>query len=115
MSGSKGNMTSTKGNFTAPDGVSIAYTVHAESGSVARPRIADLRHYQSAMRMPTRVLVGEEDFATPVAMSGQIQKAMPDATLSVLRNVRHLTPIECPDVIAEEIPSLMKRTRVMSE
>jgi 3-oxoadipate enol-lactonase len=76
---------------------------------------ADLRHYQSAMRMPTCVLVGEEDFATPVAMSGQIHKAMPDATLSVLRNVRHLTPIECPDVIAEEIQTLMKRARVMSD
>jgi 3-oxoadipate enol-lactonase len=70
---------------------------------------ADLRHYQSVMCMPTRVIVGEEDYATPVAMSEQMQKAMPDATLSVLRKVRHLTPIECPAVIAEEILTLMKR------
>jgi 3-oxoadipate enol-lactonase len=54
---------------------------------------ADLRHYQSAMRMPTSVIVGEEDYAAPVAMSEQIQQAMPDATLSVLSKVRHLTPI----------------------
>jgi 3-oxoadipate enol-lactonase len=73
---------------------------------------ADLRHYQSTMRMPTRVIVGEEDYATPVAMSEQIQQAMPDATLSVLRKVRHLTPMECPDVIAEEILTLMKRAHV---
>jgi hypothetical protein len=32
-----------------------------------------------------------------------------DATPSVLRKVRHLTPIECPAVIAEEILTLMKR------
>src|SRR6202521_3873229 len=70
---------------------------------------ADLRHYQSAMRMPTSVIVGEEDYATPVAMSEQIQKAMPDATLSVLKNVRHLTPIERPAVIAQEILALMER------
>ena len=70
---------------------------------------ADLRHYQSTLRMPTRVIVGEEDYATPVAMSEQMQKALPDATLSVLRKVRHLTPIECPAVIAEEILTLMKR------
>jgi 3-oxoadipate enol-lactonase len=72
---------------------------------------ADLRHYQSGMRMPTSVIVGEEDYATPVAMSEQIQKAMPDATLSILKNVRHLTPIECPVVIAEKILALMERTR----
>jgi 3-oxoadipate enol-lactonase len=70
---------------------------------------ADLRHYQSAMRMPTSVIVGEEDYATPVAMSEQIQKAMPDATLSVLKNVRHLTPIECPAMIAEKILALIER------
>jgi 3-oxoadipate enol-lactonase len=74
---------------------------------------ADLRHYQATMRMPTRVIVGEEDYATPVAMSKQIQQAMPDATLSVLRKVRHLTPMECPDVIAEEILALMKRAQVI--
>jgi 3-oxoadipate enol-lactonase len=70
---------------------------------------ADLRHYQAAMRMPTAVIVGEEDYAAPVAMSEQMQKAMPDATLSVLLGVRHLTPIECPSVIADEIKALMKR------
>lgn len=72
---------------------------------------ADLRHYQSTLRMPTSVVVGEEDYATPVAMSEQIQKAMPDAALSVLPNVRHLTPIECPAVIAEKILALIERTR----
>jgi pimeloyl-ACP methyl ester carboxylesterase len=39
-----------------------------------------------------------------------MQQAMPDATLSVLPGVRHLTPIECPRVIADEIQALMKRT-----
>jgi 3-oxoadipate enol-lactonase len=72
---------------------------------------ADLRHYQSSLRMPTSVIVGEEDYATPVAMSEQIQRAMPDATLSVLPNVRHLTPIECPALIAGKILALIERAR----
>jgi hypothetical protein len=38
---------------------------------------------------------------------------MPDATLSVLRNVRHLTPMECPAVIADEILVLMRRARAV--
>jgi 3-oxoadipate enol-lactonase len=70
---------------------------------------ADLRHYQAALRMPTSVIVGEQDYATPVAMSEQIKQAMPQASLSVLANVRHLTPIECPDVIAEKIVGLVKQ------
>jgi 3-oxoadipate enol-lactonase len=76
---------------------------------------ADLRHYQSKMRMPTSVIVGEEDYAAPVAMSEQIARALPNATLSVLLKVRHLTPIECPDVIADKILALMERADVMSD
>jgi 3-oxoadipate enol-lactonase len=70
---------------------------------------ADLRHYQPTMRMPTSVIVGEEDYAAPVAMSEQIQSALPNATLSVLPGVRHLTPIESPAMIADKILALMKR------
>jgi 3-oxoadipate enol-lactonase len=61
------------------------------------------------MRMPTGVIVGEEDFAAPVAMSEQMQHAMPNATLSILPKVRHLAPIECPTISADEILALMKR------
>jgi 3-oxoadipate enol-lactonase len=71
---------------------------------------ADLRHYQPAIKMPTSVIVGEEDYATPVAMSEQIKQAVPQATLSVLAKVRHLTPIECPEAIADKILTLVKQT-----
>lgn len=70
---------------------------------------ADLRNYQPAMRMPTAVIVGKEDYAAPVAMSQQMAEAMPNATPSVLPGVRHLTPIECPTVIADEILARMQR------
>jgi 3-oxoadipate enol-lactonase len=75
---------------------------------------ADLRHYQAQLRMPTIVIVGEEDYAAPVAMSEQMQRAMPNATLSVLPKVRHLTPIECPDVIAGKMLALIERARTTS-
>jgi 3-oxoadipate enol-lactonase len=70
---------------------------------------ADLRHYQAATRVPLSVIVGEEDYATPVAMSEQIKLAVPDATLSILPKVRHLTPIECPALIAEKILEVLGR------
>ncbi|HET7889784.1 MAG TPA: alpha/beta hydrolase [Bradyrhizobium sp.] len=70
---------------------------------------ADLRHYQQSLRVPLSVIVGEEDYATPVAMSEQIHRAVPGSTLSVLPKVRHLTPVECPAVIAEKILELVAR------
>jgi 3-oxoadipate enol-lactonase len=70
---------------------------------------ADLRHYQPAMRMPVSVIVGEEDYAAPVAMSEQIHQAVANATLAVLPKVRHITPVECPAMIAEKILELMRR------
>jgi 3-oxoadipate enol-lactonase len=76
---------------------------------------ADLRHYQASMRIPVSVIVGEEDYATPVAMSEQLHQALPNATLSVLPNVRHLTPIECPAAIAEKILELVARRLHLSE
>jgi 3-oxoadipate enol-lactonase len=68
---------------------------------------ADLRHYQAAMAMPVSVIVGEEDYATPVAMAEQIHGALPHSTFSVLPNVRHLTPIECPNLIADKVLALL--------
>ena len=47
--------------------------------------------------MPVAIVVGEEDYATPVAMAQQLHEAIPQSTLTILPRARHLTPIECPD------------------
>ncbi len=60
---------------------------------------ADLRPYLPAFRMPVAVVVGEEDYATPVAAARQLHEAINGSTLTILKG-RHLTPIECPDEIA---------------
>jgi 3-oxoadipate enol-lactonase len=70
---------------------------------------ADLWHDQAAMRLPVTLIVGKEDYATPVAMSEQIHRALSNSSLSVLPSVRHLTPIECPGLIAEKILALLKQ------
>jgi len=71
---------------------------------------ADLRPYLSSFKFPVSVIVGEEDYATPVAAAQQLQDAIPGATLTVLRHARHLTPIECPDQVTAEILALVRRT-----
>jgi len=68
----------------------------------------DLRAGLANMRMPVRIAVGEEDYATPVTMSQALQAALPStAPLNIIKGGRHLTPLETPDVIAAEIRALL--------
>ncbi|HEV2201810.1 MAG TPA: alpha/beta fold hydrolase [Bryobacteraceae bacterium] len=70
---------------------------------------ADVRRFHAAMKMPVAVIVGEEDYATPVAMARQIHEAVAGSTLTILPAARHLTPIESPARIASELRALLAR------
>ena len=70
---------------------------------------ADLRHYLPSFKMPVAVIVGEEDYATPIAMGKALHEALPQSSFRIIAGGRHLTPIECPDEIAGEIANLLGR------
>jgi 3-oxoadipate enol-lactonase len=70
---------------------------------------ADLRTHLSSFRMPVAIVVGEEDYATPVAMARQLHESIPQSTLTILPRARHLTPLEHPDQIASELLGLLQR------
>lgn len=70
---------------------------------------SDMRAYLPMFRMPVTIVVGEEDYATPVEMARQLHDAIPQATLTILPGARHLTPIEHPDAIASELRALIAR------
>ena len=62
--------------------------------------------------MPTAIVVGDEDYATPLAMAQALHHGINGSTLTVLPGARHLTPLEAPDRIATELRRLMEvRTR----
>jgi 3-oxoadipate enol-lactonase len=56
---------------------------------------------------PTRIVVGEEDYATPIAMAEAMRDLIPGSTLTILKGVRHLTPLECPERVAGELKELL--------
>ncbi|TPG22419.1 alpha/beta fold hydrolase [Sphingomonas koreensis] len=56
--------------------------------------------------MPTRILVGSEDYATPIAMAEALRDAIPGATMAVIEGAAHLTPLERPDDVAAMLRSL---------
>jgi 3-oxoadipate enol-lactonase len=70
---------------------------------------ADLRPTLPSLRMPVAVIVGEEDYATPIIMAQQLHEAIRGSTLTILPGGRHLTPVECPDQIAAQLLTLLRR------
>ncbi len=69
----------------------------------------DTRAHLAGFRMPVAIVVGEEDYATPVDMARELHAAIPESTLTVLPKARHLTPIEFPDQIASQLRALIDR------
>jgi 3-oxoadipate enol-lactonase len=58
--------------------------------------------------MPTKIMVGSNDYATPPAMAEAMRDAIPGATLEVLDGAAHLTPLERPDDVARLLLSLVE-------
>ena len=69
----------------------------------------DLRAGMAQMICPTEVVVGEEDYATPVGMAEEMARTIAGANLTVLPSVRHFTPLETPTVIAQHLRVLAQR------
>ena len=67
----------------------------------------DLRPLLPSIKAPTAVVVGAEDYATPVSMAEALHKAIPQSTLAILQG-RHITPVECPQDIARALKTLLK-------
>jgi 3-oxoadipate enol-lactonase len=72
---------------------------------------ADMRAALPRLKMPTAIIVGEEDYATPLAMAQALHRGIAGSTLTVLPGARHLTPLEAPDRIATELRRLMDAAR----
>jgi 3-oxoadipate enol-lactonase len=70
---------------------------------------ADLRAALPSFRMPVSVIVGEEDYATPLAMAEYLHDNIANSTLSVIPGARHTTPVECPREIAAFLRDLATR------
>ena len=70
----------------------------------------DVRGALPGLRVPTRILVGEEDYATPVKMAEALHAAIADSSMEVLPKARHLTPLETPERVAAELKTLLGRS-----
>lgn len=63
----------------------------------------------SRFSVPTTILVGEEDYATPPAMAQAMHSAIAGSELEIIPGARHLTPLECPELIATRLQDLARK------
>jgi 3-oxoadipate enol-lactonase len=87
----------------------VANDVECYAASCGLLGAADTRAALPSFTMPVAIVVGEEDFATPVAMAQQLHDAIRESSRTVIPRARHLTPIEFPDRIAAELRGLLAR------
>jgi 3-oxoadipate enol-lactonase len=59
--------------------------------------LADQRDRAGAIRVPTLVLVGDQDLVTPVDLSNELVDLIPDARMQVIEEAGHLSNLERPD------------------
>ena len=73
--------------------------------------VADERAGLERYDGPAAVVVGEHDYATPVTMAEDVAARLPDATLTIIADTRHYTPLEAPQQVAACIAEVMRRAR----
>lgn len=69
-------------------------TFHAACAALAE---LDLRPQLAGMVLPTLVLVGEMDEATPPAMSTELAAGLPNAQLHILSGLAHVPQLQAPE------------------
>ncbi len=70
---------------------------------------ADQRPILPTIRVPTLVVVGENDVVTPVAMSQEIARAIPGAEFRIVPDCGHMPPIEKPAELAPLLKGWLTR------
>jgi pimeloyl-ACP methyl ester carboxylesterase len=65
----------------------------------------------AGVRVPAAVIVGEADTVTPLSEARMMAEALPDAELTVIPAVGHLSSLEAPETFDAAVRDLLKRVR----
>ena len=82
---------------------------HGYAGCCAAIATLDLTDKISAVKVPTLIVVGEEDLGTPVAASRAIQGQIAGSQLEIIKSAAHLSNLEQPEEFTRIITSFLAR------
>jgi 3-oxoadipate enol-lactonase len=71
----------------------------------------DLTNRLSAIKMPTLIVVGEEDQGTPVAASRAIHAQIAGSELQIIKSASHLSNLEQPEAFTAALTTFLARVR----
>jgi 3-oxoadipate enol-lactonase len=71
----------------------------------------DLRAELSEVKIPVLVLVGEQDEATPPAMSHELAAGLPDAQLKIIPGCAHVPQLQAPGLFLDAIGDFLSMAR----
>jgi 3-oxoadipate enol-lactonase/4-carboxymuconolactone decarboxylase len=69
------------------------------AGAAEAIAAADLTASTSALSIPTLIIVGDQDLATPVSASEAMHTAIAGSKLVILKNAAHIPTVEVPDMV----------------
>ena len=75
-------------------------------------RDADLIQASASIDAPTLVFCGEHDIATPPEMARQLASIIPNARLSIIPNAAHISCVEQPDLMADQIINFLREVQI---
>lgn len=87
--------------------VFLANDIPAYAATCRMLGAVNLESQLDKIKAPTRIVVGEEDYAATVAMSQTMHHGIKGSTMLVLEKARHLTPLEVPGKIVAELEKLI--------
>lgn len=90
------------GDFDRPAATATVRTVLTRS-----PGLAEVLPH---LRVPTAILMGGQDALYPVDAAMPLASLVPDATIEVVPDCGHLSPIEAPEAVVAALDSLAART-----
>jgi non-heme chloroperoxidase len=82
------------------------------SGWLTAMQTMDLREGIRQLRLPTTVLVGDQDRLTPPTRAAELADAIPTARLQTFEGAGHMLPLELPDDVADAIAAAAAEARV---
>jgi pimeloyl-ACP methyl ester carboxylesterase len=62
----------------------------------------------ATLDLPVAIVASDDDPAVPRAALDQVRQALPKATLDIIRDVRHFSPEESPERIADVVARLLR-------
>lgn len=76
-------------------------------------RDADLTEKTPKINKPTLVLCGDQDIATPPDLGRELAQAIPGARFSLIKEAAHLTSIEQPEAMAQQMREFFRDVRIL--